>query len=102
MAKDNYTEITPEVLEAQEEAEFEEDDFDEIEEKHPVKDFVGKHKKKLMVAGLAIVTFALGCVTGSKVTKKDNSDSSDEALCIEENEEQESEVVESTATEVEQ
>ena len=112
MAKnEKYTEITPEVVDELKEAEeFDlEDDFDEeeeddmVEKNHPVRDFVGKHKKKLIVAGLTALAFGLGCITGSK-TKKDNSatdstdDENQEIDCIEQND-QES-VVESTATEV--
>ena len=108
--KDNYTEITPEVVDELKEAEeldledFDEEEDDMVEKNHPVRDFVGKHKEKLIAAGLAVVAFGLGCVAGSK-TKKDNSaadsadDENQEIDCIEQND-QES-VVESTATEVE-
>ena len=108
--KDNYTEITPEVVDELKEAEeLDLEDFDEeeeddmVEKNHPVRDFVGKHKKKLIVAGLAIVSFGLGCITGSKVKKDNSADSLEcelEVDCADEQNDQES-VVESTATEVE-
>lgn len=109
--KDNYTEITPEVVDELKEAEeLDLEDFDEeeeddmVEKNHPIKDFVGKHKKGLIAVGLTVGGFVLGCIAGSK-TKKDNSaadsadDENQEIDCIEQSD-QES-VVESTATEVE-
>lgn len=109
MAKKDFIDITPVNEEEQlNDAEFDQDDFEEedemTEKKHPVRDFVGKHKKGLIAAGLAALTFTLGCVTGAKVSKKDgsNSDSSDEPLEIDctEQQEQGSETIESTATEI--
>ena len=110
MAKKDMIDITP-VDEEQlndadldlDEEDFEEEE-DEMTEKHPIKNFVSKHKKGLIAVGLTVTGFVLGCVAGSK-TKKDstNSDSSDEPLEIDcaEQQSQESETIESQATEVE-
>ena len=42
------------------------------EKKHPVKDFVVKHKTGLKMAGIGVLTFAVGCLCGAAGNKTDD------------------------------
>ena len=55
-----------------EEEETEKEETTMEEKKHPVKDFVVKHKTGLKMAGIGILTFAVGCLCGAAGNKTDD------------------------------
>ena len=55
-----------------EEEETEKEETMMEEKKHPVKDFVVKHKTGLKMAGIGVLTFAVGCLCGAAGNKTDD------------------------------
>ena len=78
---ENYTELgqnTDQEIDQNEEA-------NEMEEKHPVKDFFAKHKTKIIVGVVGALAFVGGIALGGAAKKEadSQSDSSDEINMIE-------------------
>lgn len=69
--------VETEETEATEEENMEEDTMEE--KKHPIKDWFGRNKKKILVGALGVLAFGSGIVVGAaSSSKSDNSQASND------------------------
>lgn len=68
------------------------------EKKHPVRDFCSKHKNKIILTSVGVISFILGACVGG--TKKDKSDESSDIELLEEDNCDQDQVAETITTEI--